>query len=127
MIRFRFIDNRQRQRKFIRNKTINPIHDTYIVIFVLEVETTLQKHYIQNIKNSKMNDNLSQARIGCSKIDENLKRKQLSLNYGRSQFVIVGSDKYRKEVLNQIEKEPMMMGNVGLVILRKKNYVNRQG
>ena len=72
---------------------------------------------------SKMNDNLSQARIGCSKIDETLKRKQLSVNYDKSKFVILGSDKYRKEILNQIEKEPMMMGNVVIGHSEKEKYL----
>ena len=33
---------------------------------------------------NKMNESLPQARIGCNKIDEILKRKQLSVNYDKS-------------------------------------------
>ena len=72
---------------------------------------------------SKMNDNLKQARIGCRKIDETLKRKQLSVNYDKSKFVIMGSEKYRKEVLSEIEKDPMMMGNIVIGHSEKEKYL----
>ena len=70
-----------------------------------------------------MNDNLKQARIGCRKIDETLKRKQLSVNYDKSKFVIMGSEKYRKEVLSEIEKDPMMMGNIVIGHSEKEKYL----
>ena len=72
---------------------------------------------------SKMNDNLEQARRGCSKIDETLKRKQLSVNYDKSKFIVIGSDKYRKEVLKEIEESPMMMGNVKIGNSEKEKYL----
>ena len=40
---------------------------------------------------NKMNDSLPQARIGCSMIDDTLKRKQLSVNYDKSKYLIIGS------------------------------------
>ena len=57
-----------------------------------------------------MNDNLGQARDACTKIDKMLKRKQLSVNYDKSKFLIFGKNKYRKKVLKNIEKDPMIMG-----------------
>ena len=59
---------------------------------------------------AKMNDNLGQARDACTKIDIMLKRKQLSVNYDKSKFLIFGKNKYRKKVLKNIEKDPMIMG-----------------
>ena len=59
---------------------------------------------------AKMNDNLGQARDACTKIDKMLKRKQLSVNYDKSKFLIFGKNKYRKKVLKNIEKDPMIMG-----------------
>ena len=56
---------------------------------------------------NKMNDNLTQARIGCNIIDNILKRKQLSVNYDKSKYLIIGSKEYRSEVLKEIEKNPM--------------------
>ena len=59
---------------------------------------------------AKMNDNLGQARDACTKIDKMLKRKQLSVNYDKSKFLIFGKNKYKKKVLKNIEKDPMIMG-----------------
>ena len=59
---------------------------------------------------SKMNDHLGQAREACTKIDNMLKRKQLSVNYDKSKFLIIGNSKYKKKVLKNIKKDPMIMG-----------------
>ena len=37
---------------------------------------------------SKMNDNLEDANSGCDKIDDTLKRKQLSVNYDKSKYLL---------------------------------------
>ena len=39
---------------------------------------------------AKMNDNLSQARVGCNKIHNTLIRKQLSVNHTKCKYLIVG-------------------------------------
>ena len=57
-----------------------------------------------------MNDNLGQARDACNKIDNMLKRKQLSVNYDKSKFLIIGNSKYKKKILKNIKKDPMIMG-----------------
>ena len=72
---------------------------------------------------NKMNDSLPQARIGCNKIDEILKRKQLSVNYDKSKYLIIGSEKYRKEVLKEVKDSPMMMGNVEIGHSEKEKYL----
>ena len=58
---------------------------------------------------SKMNDNLKQARAGCSKIHNNLMRKQLSVNHDKCKYLIVGPKKFREKTLKDLEKEPMKM------------------
>ena len=60
---------------------------------------------------SKMNENLDQAREGCIMIDRTLKQKLLSLNYDKSRFLIIGSEKFRKKTLKEVEKNPMKMGS----------------
>ena len=41
-----------------------------------------------------------------------LKRKQLSVNYDKSKYIILGSNKFRKDTMEEMEKDPMKMGNV---------------
>ena len=47
---------------------------------------------------SKMNDTLEQAREGCKRIDKTLQQKLLSLNYDKSNFLIIGSGKFRNKL-----------------------------
>ena len=55
---------------------------------------------------SKMNARLEDARSGCDKIDDTLKRKQLSVSY-ESKYLLIGSQKFRKEMLKTLKDEPM--------------------
>ena len=52
---------------------------------------------------SKMNDNLEDARSGCDKIDDTLKRKQLSVNYDKSKYLLIGSQKFRNDMLKTLK------------------------
>ena len=61
---------------------------------------------------AKVSTSLAEARQGCEDIYELLTRKQLSVNNTKCIFMILGSKKQRKQVLNELEKEPMMMGDV---------------
>ena len=61
---------------------------------------------------SKMNDRLDDARSGSDKIDDTLKRKQLSVNYDKSKYLIIGSQKFRNETLKELNEKPMNMGGV---------------
>ena len=63
---------------------------------------------------SKLCDNLEQAREGCHKIDKTLESKLLSLNYDKSKCLIVGSTKFRKKTLKELDETPMTMGK-GLI------------
>ena len=72
---------------------------------------------------SKMNDKVEQARDGCEKIDEVLKRKQLSVNYDKSKYMIIGNEKFRKEVKKDMENNPMMMGGVKIGHSEKEKYL----
>ena len=51
---------------------------------------------------SKMNDRLENARSGCDKIDDTLKRKQLSVNYDKNKYLLIGSQKFRNEMLKTL-------------------------
>ena len=70
-----------------------------------------------------MNDTLEQAREGCQKIDETLKRKQLSVNYDKSKFLVIGSRKFRKETLGEINENPMKMGEAVIEHSEKEKYL----
>ena len=60
---------------------------------------------------SKLNDTLEQAREGCKRIDKTLQQKLLSLNYDKSNFLIIGSGKFRNNTLKEIKAKPMVMGS----------------
>ena len=62
--------------------------------------------------NSKMNDRLEDARSGCDMIDDTLKRKQLSVNYDKSKYLLIGSQKCRNILLNTLKDKPMNMGGM---------------
>ena len=57
---------------------------------------------------SKMNDSLEDARSGCDKIDNKLKRKQLSVNYDISKYLLIGSQKFRNEMLKPLKDNPRL-------------------
>ena len=63
---------------------------------------------------AKMNDNLEKARAGCVMLDNTLKRKQLSVNYDKSKFMLMGSKKFRADALEELKTNPMLMGGVTL-------------
>ena len=64
---------------------------------------------------SKMNDEVKQARDGCTKIDDMLKKKLLSVNYDKSKYLLIGSNRFRKSVKKKLQKDPMTMGGVETV------------
>ena len=70
-----------------------------------------------------MNDNLDQAREGCSLIDRTLQQKLLSLNYDKSRFLIIGSEKFRKKTLKEVEKNPMKMGTGSVSHSKSEKYL----
>ena len=59
---------------------------------------------------SKMNDTLEDARSGCKMIDDTLKRKQLSVNYDKSKYLLIGSQKFRNDMMKTLKADPMNMG-----------------
>ena len=56
---------------------------------------------------SKMNDKLEDARAGCEKIYNTLKRK-----HDKSKFLIMGNPKYGKDTLKVIKERPMNIAGV---------------
>ena len=72
---------------------------------------------------SKMNDEVKQARDGCTKIDETLKKKLLSVNYDKSKYLLIGSNRFRKSVKKKLQKDPMTMGGVEIGHSEKEKYL----
>ena len=60
---------------------------------------------------SKLNDTLQQTREGCQKIDRTLQSKLLSLNYDKSKFLVIGTNRFRKKILKDVESNPIIMGS----------------
>ena len=59
----------------------------------------------------KLNDKVEQSRVGCAKIDDTLKRKKLSINYGKSKFLVMGNTYFRNKTLKEFKKNPLKMGD----------------
>ena len=59
---------------------------------------------------SKINDTLEDAHLGCKMIDDTLRRKQLSVNYDKSKYLLIGSQKFRNEIIKTLKADPMNMG-----------------
>ena len=72
---------------------------------------------------SKMNDNLKQAKEGCDRIDETLKKKLLSVNYDKSKFLLIGNSRFRKSINRKLQKDPMTMGGVKIEHSGKEKYL----
>ena len=72
---------------------------------------------------AKMNNKINDARIGCSLIDETLKKKQLSINYDKSKYIIFGSKKFRRETMETMVREPMRMGDEVIGNAVKEKYL----
>ena len=70
-----------------------------------------------------MSDKVEDARSGCDLIDDTLKRKQLLVNYNKSKYLIIGSQKYRKNTLNALEEKSMTMGGVEIENSIKEKYL----
>ena len=70
---------------------------------------SLNSHIMQD-DISKMNDTLEDARSGCRKIDDTLKRKQLSVNYKKSKYLLIGSQKFRNDMMKTLKADPRNMG-----------------
>ena len=72
---------------------------------------------------SKMNDTLEQAREGCRLIDDTLRKKQVSVNYNKSKYLLIGSTKFRRETLKTLKEDPMNMGGVIIDHSEKEKYL----
>ena len=62
----------------------------------------------------KLNDNINDARIGSEQIENTLRRKLLNVNYDKSKYIIFGSKKQRKNILSELESNPITMGGTKL-------------
>ena len=74
---------------------------------------------------ANLNDNVSKARVACEKINDALSRKQLSLNYNKSKYMIIGSKnkKDREKILREIKENPMRMGNSIIENSQEEKYL----
>ena len=71
----------------------------------------------------KFNETLKQAREAALKIDEILKRKQLSANYDKSKFIVFGNKEQRKALKDEIKGDPIKMGNSSLSNSIQEKYL----
>ena len=57
-------------------------------------------------------------------IAEMLAVKQLKANAGKSKFVILGTLKARRDILNSLEKDPVMMGENKIGVSKSEKYIS---
>ena len=72
---------------------------------------------------SKLNDNLNEARRGCSLIHETLAQKQLSINNDKCKYLIIGRPAYRNKVLLETSKTFLEMGGKTIEHSEKEKYL----
>ena len=61
-----------------------------------------------------MNDTMEQAQEGAEKIDNMLRKKQLSVNYDKSKYMVLGQKSFKEKVKKDTETNPVKMGGVTL-------------
>ena len=88
------------------------IKDTFKETNTASIGTLPLNAVVMQDDNAILNDNLSQARTGCSKIHDTLMRKQLSVNHTKCKFLIVGPKRFRDAALREIKIKPMKMGGL---------------
>ena len=54
----------------------------------------------------KMKDTMEQARGGAEKIDDMLRKKQLSVNYDKSKYMVIGQKSFKEKVKKDTETNP---------------------
>ena len=70
-----------------------------------------------------MNDTLEDAWSGCKMIDDTLRRKQLSVNYDKSKYLLIGSQKFRNDTMKTLKADPMNMVGVIIDHSEKEKYL----
>ena len=91
------------------------IKETFMDQYTANIGEVLLNTLIFQDDISKMNDNIDQAKEGCEKIDRTLKSKLLSVNYDKSKYLIIGDEQFRKEILDQLETDPIEMSGVKIL------------
>ena len=83
-------------------------------------KTDIEPSYIGRLKVSsvvfqddiaKFSDSVENARVAADKLDKALRDKQLSVNYSKSKNLIIGSKKFRKDTLKEMEENPIKIGD----------------
>ena len=71
----------------------------------------------------KLNDDLNEARRGCSLINETLVQQQLSIDNDKCKYLKIGRPAYRKKVLSETSKTPLEMGGQTIEHFEKEKYL----
>ena len=56
-----------------------------------------------------MNDTMEQAREGAEKIDDMLRKKQLSVYHDKSKYMVLGQESFKEKVKKDTETNPVKM------------------
>ena len=72
---------------------------------------------------SKLSNKLKDAREGCKRIDDMLKRKLLSVNYDKSKYVILGNAKFKRKITKETSTNPLTMGGEIIERSQKEKYL----
>ena len=71
----------------------------------------------------KLSNELPEAREGCKKIDEMLKKKLLSVNYDKSKYLVLGNTKYKNKIELETALNPLTMGGEIIKRTEKELYL----
>ena len=99
------------------------IQETFMDQYTANIGEVLLNTLIFQDDISKMNDNIDQSKEGCEKIDRTLKSKLLSVNYDKSKYLIIGDEEFRKDILDQLEADPIEMGGVKILHSSQEKYL----
>ena len=72
---------------------------------------------------SNVSDTIEEAQKANNKMEDLLERKLLSLNLDKSKFLVVGSNKARRKMIEKLEETPLMLGKSRMGMASEEKYL----
>ena len=79
----------------------------------------------QNDK-GKVSPDVKSAQDANRRMEDMIEKKLLSFNQQKSQFMVIGSEKARKKLLNQLEITPLMLAGKNMILATNLKYLGDQ-
>ena len=74
----------------------------------------------------KLNSTLEQARTGAELIGETLAKQRLKSNYGKTKYVILGSEEFKERTRQEAAVNPVKMGSHIIEESKEEKYLGDQ-